>query len=229
MFTSVIIPAAGFGERMGASVSKQFLTLRGKPILIHTVERFQRCNEIAEIVITAQRSAFARIGFLVSEFHLTKVRPLVEGGERRQDSVANALNVVDPRADLIAVHDAVRPFLHKKILLQAIEKAAEYSAAVVAVRAKDTVKIGNDSAFVEKTLDRSSVWIAQTPQIFKREILVHAYMLAKEKNIVATDDSSLVEQIGIQPVLVEGSYDNIKITTPDDLEFAEALLRRFEG
>ncbi len=229
MFTSVIIPAAGFGERMGAPVSKQFLSLRGKPIIIHTLERFQQCSEITEIVIAAQRSAFQQIEFLVREFHLTKVRPIVEGGKRRQHSVANALSFVDARAELVAVHDAVRPFIHRKILLTAIEKAAEYSASVVAVRAKDTLKIGDENSFIESTLNRSSVWIAQTPQVFKKEILVRAYEHAKNNSIEATDDASLVEQIGIQPVLVEGSYDNIKITTPDDLEFAEVLAHRFEG
>lgn len=229
MFISVIIPAAGFGERMGAPVSKQFLTLRGKPIIVHTLERFQRCEKIDEIIIAARRSAFQQIEFLAHEFHLTKVRPLVEGGQRRQDSVANALSCVDKQADLVAVHDAVRPFIHKNILLSAIEKAVEHSASVVAVRAKDTIKLGNNHAVVEKTLDRSSVWIVQTPQIFRKEVLVRAYEQAKSNNVEATDDSSLVEQMGIQPVLVEGSYDNIKITTPDDLEFAEVLMRRFEG
>ncbi len=229
MVTSVIIPAAGFGERMGAPVSKQFLSLRGKPIIIHTLERFQQCGEIAEIVIAARRSAFQQIEFLVREFHLTKVRPLVEGGKRRQDSVANALNSINRQADLVVVHDAVRPFIHRKILLEAIEKASAHSASVVAVRAKDTLKIGNENSFIESTLNRSSVWIAQTPQVFKKEILFQAYEYGKKNGIEATDDASLVEQTGIRPVLVEGSYDNIKITTPDDLEFAEVLARRFEG
>jgi 2-C-methyl-D-erythritol 4-phosphate cytidylyltransferase len=229
MFTSVIIPAAGFGERMGAPVSKQFLSLRGKPLIIHTLERFQQCSEIAEIVIAAQPSAFQQIEFLVKEFHLAKVRPLVEGGKRRQDSVANALKHIDERAELVVVHDAVRPFIHKKILLAAIEKAVEHSASVVAVHAKDTVKIGNERNIIETTLKRSSVWIVQTPQIFKKDILVRAYEHAKNNGIEATDDASLVEQIGVQPVLVEGSYDNIKITTPGDMEFAEVLMHRFEG
>jgi 2-C-methyl-D-erythritol 4-phosphate cytidylyltransferase len=227
MFTSVIIPAAGAGERMGASVSKQFLSLQGKPILIHTLERFQMCGAVNEIIIAVQPSTRQQVEFLVGEFNLSKAAKIVEGGRRRQDSVSNALSRIDPRAEIVIVHDAVRPFIQQKAILESIEKAKVHSAAVVAVRVKDTVKVGNDEGRFERTLDRSVLWSAQTPQTFTRQLLLDAYEKAGRENVEVTDDASLVERLGIRPAIVEGSFDNIKITTPDDLEFANMLAKRF--
>lgn len=228
MFTSVIIAAAGAGERMGAAVSKQFLTLHGKPIIVHTLERFQLCSAVNEILIAIQASDRQQMESLIEEFHLTKVSRFVDGGRRRQDSVSNALSHVRGEADIVVVHDAVRPFIHQKVILGSIEKARTHSAAVVAVRVKDTVKIGNQEGRFERTLDRSVLWAAQTPQAFQKALLFEAYEKAKHENIEATDDSSLVELLGVQPAIVEGSFDNIKITTPDDLDFASVLARRFK-
>jgi 2-C-methyl-D-erythritol 4-phosphate cytidylyltransferase len=216
-FTSVIIPAAGAGERMGGAVSKQFLSLHGKPIIIHTLERFQACASIDEILIAIQPSGRQQMESLVSEFQISKVSRIVDGGRRRQDSVSNVL-----------VHDAVRPFIHEKAILASIEKARRHSAAVVAVRVKDTVKIGNQEGQFERTLDRSVLWAAQTPQAFAKALLLRAYEKAYRENIEATDDSSLVEMLNVRPAIVEGSFDNIKITTPDDLDFASVLARRFK-
>ena len=228
MFTSVIIPAAGAGERMGATVSKQFLALRGKPIIIHTLERFQMCGVVDEIVIAVQPSSRQQVEYLLKEFHISKASKIAEGGKRRQDSVANSLPLLHPRSDIVIVHDAVRPFIQQRVILDSLEKAKLHSAAVVAVRVKDTVKIGNDKGFVERTLDRSLLWSAQTPQTFSRQVLLDAYANAARENIEATDDASLVERIGINPAIVEGSFENIKITTPDDLDFAEVLAGRFK-
>ncbi len=227
MFVTVIIPAAGFGERMGATISKQFLLLDGKPILAHTVERFQQCTAINEIIIATQKKSFSVIEEIQKKYLLSKLRSPIEGGERRQDSIANALKVIDPRTEIIAVHDAVRPFVHTKEILQSIETATYYGASIVAVRAKDTMKKAATDGRVEETLNRSSLWSVQTPQTFRREILLEAYDNAAKENITATDDSFLVEKIGISPIIVEGSYENIKITTPDDLLLAELLLKRF--
>ena len=227
MFTSVIIPAAGAGERMGAAVSKQFLSLHGKPIIIHTLERFQLCEAVNEIIIAVQAASRPHIELLIGEFHLSKATKIVEGGRRRQDSVSNALIHIHSQAEIIVVHDAVRPFIQQKMILESIEKARVYSAAVVAVRVKDTVKVGNEEGRFERTLDRSVLWSAQTPQTFKKQVLLDAYEKANRENIEATDDSSLVELLNIRPAIVEGSFDNIKITTPDDLDFANVLARRF--
>lgn len=227
MFTSVIIPAAGFGERMGATIGKQFLMLNDKPILVHTLERFEECAEINEIIVATQRSSFSIIEEMRLKFSLTKLKSLVEGGQRRQDSIANALKTIDTQAEIVVVHDAVRPFVHLKEISQSIETAKYFGASIVAVRAKDTMKMASTDGRVEKTLNRSSLWSVQTPQTFQRKILEDAYAHAEREGIVATDDSFLAEQIGISPIIVEGSYENIKITTPDDLLLAELLSKRF--
>lgn len=227
MFVSTIIPAAGFGERMEATISKQFLLLDGKPILVHTLERFQQCDVVNEIIVATQTSSLSLIREIKEKYALTKLQPPVEGGERRQHSVANALRFVHEKADIIIVHDAVRPFVHLKEITQSVETAKYFGASIVAVRAKDTMKQASTDGRVEKTLNRSSLWSVQTPQTFQRKILLEAYQFAEKNNIVATDDSFLAEQIGISPIIIEGSYDNIKITTPDDLLLAELLVKRF--
>ena len=213
---------------MGGTVSKQFLSLHGKPIIIHTLERFEVCDAVNEIVIAVQQSSRHQIELLIREFHLTKVAKIIEGGRRRQDSVSNALSHVDPNAEFVIVHDAVRPFIQQKVILESIEKARMYAAAVVAVRVKDTVKIGTHEGRFERTLDRSVLWSAQTPQTFARQLLIDAYAHAERQHIDATDDASLVEHLNVQPAIVVGSFDNIKITTPDDLDFANILARRFK-
>jgi len=228
MSTSVIIPAAGFGERMGAPVSKQFLSLHGKPILVYTLERFQLCAAVDEIIIAAQPATHAQIEFLIAEFHIAKVSKIAEGGRRRQDSVNSALRFVDPASDIVIIHDGVRPFIQQKIILESIEQAKLFSAAVVAVRVKDTVKIGNEEGRFVKTLDRSVLWMAQTPQTFQRQLVLDAYEKATRENIEATDDASLVEVLNVHPAIVQGSFDNIKITTPDDLDVANLIARRFK-
>ena len=223
----MIIPAAGFGERMGATISKQFLMLNGKPVLAHTLERFQQCEEVQEIIVATQKNSFPFLEEIRTTYALSKMRTPIEGGARRQDSIYNAMKVVDPRSEIIAVHDAVRPLVHIKEIVQSIETAKYYGASIVAVRAKDTIKKAATDGRVEETLNRSSLWSAQTPQTFRRKILFDAYEHAAENGITATDDSFLVEKIGIFPIIVEGSYENIKITTPDDLLLAELLLKRF--
>ena len=212
---------------MGSTINKQFLSLQGKPIIIHTLERFQMCRAVNEIIIAVQASSRQQVEFLIGEFHLSKVTKIVEGGRRRQDSVNNALSQIHSQADLVIVHDAVRPFVQQKMILDSIEKAKAYSAAVVAVRVKDTVKVGNNEGRFERTLDRSVLWSAQTPQTFAKQVLLDAYEKASRENVEATDDASLVEALHIRPAIVEGSFDNIKITTPDDLDFANVLAGRF--
>ena len=226
--TSVIIPAAGAGERMGAAVSKQFLLLQGKPIIIHTLERFQMCGAVNEIIVAVQASSRQHVESLIGEFRLSKMTKIVEGGRRRQDSVSNALSQLHPQSEIVIVHDAVRPFITQKMILDSIDKAMAYSAAVVAVRVKDTIKIGTDTGRFERTLDRSVLWSAQTPQTFRKQVLIDAYERAGREKIDATDDASLVELMNISPAIVEGSFDNIKITTPEDLDFAAVVSRRFK-
>ncbi len=229
MFTSVIIPAAGLGERMGGAVSKQFLSLQGKPILIHTLERFQMCDAVGEIIVAVHPASRRQAEALVAQYRISKAAKFAEGGKRRQDSVYNALRLIDPAADVVMVHDAVRPFIQQKTILDSIGKAVSDSAAVVAVRVKDTIKAGNGKGHFVRTLDRSVLWMAQTPQTFQKQVLIDAYARAEREMIDATDDASLVELMSIRPAIVEGSFENIKITTPDDLEFAQILALRFSN
>ena len=212
---------------MGVAVSKQFLLLQGKPIIIHTLERFQMCGAVNEIIIVVHPSSRQQVESLIGEFHLSKAAKIVEGGKRRQDSVSNALSHLHPQAEVVIVHDAVRPFIRQKVILDSIDKAISYSAAVVAVRVKDTIKVGTDEGRFERTLDRSVLWLAQTPQTFRKQVLIDAYEKASRERIDATDDASLVELLNIHPAIVEGSFENIKITTPDDLDFADVVARRF--
>jgi 2-C-methyl-D-erythritol 4-phosphate cytidylyltransferase len=227
MSISVIIPAAGFGERMGGPVSKQFLSLQGKPVIIHTLERFQSCNEIDDIVIAASGPAIPLLELLVKEFCLSKVHRIVEGGVLRQDSVWNAFLTLASSVEIVLVHDAVRPFIKRSIILESIRKAHTWSAAVAAVPVKDTVKISNRKDFITSTAPRASLWLAQTPQTFRAEVLRKGFLHSQQTGTKVTDDASLVEMIGIEPAIVIGSYDNIKITTPDDLENAEIIAHRF--
>ena len=227
MFVSVIIPAAGMGSRMGAAVSKQFIELEGKPILALTVERFQECDEIDEIIIAAAADQVSAISEIVKRYALSKVAHIVVGGSIRQQSVANALAAVAPSCSIVIVHDAVRPFVRSKMIHESIAAAGAHRAAVVAVSVKDTIKQSTSKGFLGSTLDRAVLWAAQTPQTFEAHLLREAYARAGQDGITATDDASLVERLGVQPAIVRGSYDNIKITTPEDLELAALIMRRF--
>ncbi|MGE5315001.1 MAG: 2-C-methyl-D-erythritol 4-phosphate cytidylyltransferase [Acidobacteriota bacterium] len=226
MHTSVIIPAAGIGERMGSAIGKQFLSIKGTPIIIHTLRCFQASDAIDEIIIVTREESFAMLETLLAEASLSKVRPLVKGGARRQDSVAHGLAAVAPSTEIVLVHDAVRPFVRASTIAQVADAARHFGAAIAAVRAKDTIKQAGTDGRVAATLDRSLLWNVQTPQGFRTELLREAYARALEENFDATDDSMLVERLGIHPVIVEASYENIKITTPDDLLLGELLAER---
>lgn len=226
MHASVILPAAGFGQRMGAPVGKQFLSIDGTPIIIHTLRRFQESERIDEIVIVTREESFGMLEGLLADDGLTKVRPLVAGGARRQDSVENGLKAVSASARIVLVHDAVRPFILESVINGVIDAAEQSGAAIAAVRAKDTIKEADEHGRVVRTLDRSLLWNVQTPQGFQIDILREAYERASRDLITATDDASLVERLGISPVIVEASYDNIKITTPEDLQLAELIAGR---
>jgi 2-C-methyl-D-erythritol 4-phosphate cytidylyltransferase len=225
--TAAIIPGAGSGERLAASENKPFLLLGEKPLLVHTVQRFQESPEIDEIVLVVQGKDIRRAETLVAEHRLGKVTAVVEGGDRRQDSVYRGLRRLQGRGiAYVLVHDAVRPFVDTSRIREVIRIAEEHGAAVLAIQPKDTIKLSNGTPFIQKTLDRARLWAVQTPQCFSMDLLMKAYDSAIKDKFVATDDSSLVERLGVNVRIVEGSYDNIKITTPEDLELAEMILRR---
>jgi 2-C-methyl-D-erythritol 4-phosphate cytidylyltransferase len=224
-----IIPAAGAGRRMGSAVEKQFLHLRGIPILAHTLRVFDKSPKIDGIVlVVAPQQRQALEGEVLGPHPCEKLLRVIDGGAERQDSVANGLRAIPPECELVVVHDGVRPLVSIDLLEAVLEAAHHYGAAIAAIPAGDTVKQA-DSQKVVATLERETIWLAQTPQIFRAKLLRRAYEKAARDQAVVTDDAALVERIGVTVHLVHGSPENIKVTTPADLLLAEAILAGREG
>jgi 2-C-methyl-D-erythritol 4-phosphate cytidylyltransferase / 2-C-methyl-D-erythritol 2,4-cyclodiphosphate synthase len=220
---SAIIAAGGRGARFGGDRPKQLLTLAGRPILQHSVDAFVRSDRIAEIVVALPPDLAANPPAYLRD--TGKPILVVEGGERRQDSVAKAFARVSPSSELILIHDAARPMVSGDLIGRTIDAAAEYGAAIAALPATDTVKRGNAQRVIVDTLPRSEIFLAQTPQVFRATVLRDALALARQ-SADATDEAMLAEQAGHPVRLVDGDPRNIKITTPSDLEVAE---RAFAG
>jgi len=211
-------------------VKKQFLPLMGKPILIHTLQRFEHCPDIDEIVLAVPESDIVEIESLLSRFRIHKVSKAIVGGKKRQDSVFNALHRITPRdSDIILVHDAVRPFIDPRKISQVVKASKEFDAAVVAVQPKDTIRRSTGGGFFDHTVDRTALWLVQTPQAFKAKILLKAFEKARADKFYSTDEAALVERLGVKARIVDGSYDNIKITTTEDLELGALILQRWES
>lgn len=221
MSCGIIIPAAGQGKRMGLGVNKQFINLDGKPILIHTLESFQRKSWINEIIVVANPKEVNIVTELIRSYDL-RVTRVVPGGKERQESIENGLTFVE--SEFVMVHDGARPFINDYMIEELYENVRIYEAVVLGVPVKDTIKITNDSGIIQNTPDRKSLWAIQTPQAFRLSILKEAYSKASADNFLGTDDSSLVERIGKKVKVILGQYDNIKITTPEDLKFAEIII-----
>lgn len=221
--TAVIIAAAGSSSRMGTGVDKQFVMLNGQPVLWHTINVFLQLPQIRQLLVTVSPGNAERVAALLQTTVLDIPWQIVPGGAERQYSVQNALDCVDSAVDLVMVHDGARPFVEKDCVMESMRLAGQYGAAVVAVPVKDTIKSADQSAVVRQTLDRSSLWQVQTPQTFRRELLQQAYAQAAAAGVLATDDAALVEWVGGEVRLVRGSYNNFKVTTPEDLLLAEAV------
>ena len=225
---SVIVPAAGSGTRLGGSVKKQFLPLKSKPVIVHTLQRFEHCPDVDEIALAVPEEAIVEIEKLISHYRLHKVRWVVVGGKKRQDSVAYALSkLVLKESDIVLVHDGVRPFIEPKRISHLIKACREFGAAVLAVQPKDTIRRSNGGGFFDQTLDRSALWLVQTPQAFKAGILLRAFERAKKEKFYSTDEAALVERLDVKVKIIEGSFDNIKITTEEDLELGALILERW--
>lgn len=221
----VIIPAAGQGKRMGAGKNKLLLTLEGVPILIHTLRVFEADAECTGIILAISPNDEQQFKSLLKEYGIHKVSSLVNGGKERQDSVYNGLRAVHALDGVVLVHDAARPFIKMETIHKLVEVASKDGGAIVAVPVKDTIKKAADS-MVAETVDRSSLWSVQTPQAFRASVLLEAHNKAMREQFIGTDESSLVERIPHPVSIIEGDYDNIKLTTPEDLYFAEAILRK---
>lgn len=224
MVVSALIPAAGRGERMGGEVKKPFLLLNDKPIIVHTLSRFQRCDLIDEIIPIVSAEDVDRTWRIVRKYEFTKVTKVVSGGETRQRSVYNGLRTLGEKTDVVVIHDGVRPFVTDEIIRGCVERAFKAGAAIAAVPVKDTIKEVSPEGIVLHTLERSRLWAIQTPQVFRKKLILKAHELALERGIEATDDAALVEMMGGKVHVVMGSYENIKITTPEDLILARTLL-----
>lgn len=223
-----IVPAAGSGVRLGGHVKKQFLLLREKPIIVHTLQRFEHCSDVDEVAVAVPEQSIAEMESLVSHYRLHKVSLVTVGGAHRQDSVANVLKKFTFRpSDIVLVHDGVRPFVEPKRISQVIRACKEHDAAVLGVQPKDTIRRSRGGDFFDETLDRNALWLVQTPQAFKASLLVKAFNAAKRHRLYATDEAALVERLGINARIVEGSYDNIKITTQEDLELGRLIHERW--
>ena len=226
--TVAIIPAAGVGSRMGAGRPKQFMYLDGKPLLAVTLLPFQECPQVDEIilVVPSEDVVFCKEE-IVEKFSMGKVKKIVPGGKRRQDSVRLGLEAAGDGFGLVLIHDGARPMVDVDLLKKAIIKAQTHRAVITGLPAKETVKEISSLNKVVKTNDRRRVWLIQTPQVFHYEDILLAHQRAdREGWEEATDDSLLVERMGVPVTVIQGAEHNIKITTPYDLELATFLLSR---
>jgi 2-C-methyl-D-erythritol 4-phosphate cytidylyltransferase len=228
MKVSVILPAAGLGTRMGREKSgtsrKQFMLLEGAPILIHTIRKFLHCPSVTEIVVALRAEDMDWARGLIHQEHPRKTVRVVEGGESRQQSVENALATLSPDTDLVAVHDAVRPFIDSELVEKVVAEAVGNGAAIVGIVPVDTVKKVHKNK-IRSTLPREHLVLAHTPQVFRFDLLKRAFEAARRDTFTGTDESSLVERLEeVEVSVVQGSDRNIKITKPSDMELARLFL-----
>lgn len=224
---AAVIVSGGSGKRMGMAIKKQYILLDNKEVLAHTLETFDKCDVIGEIILVVAKEEIKKVEKeIVEKYGFKKVKQIVAGGAERQDSVYNGLVATCSDTKYVMIHDGARPFIKEKVIKKALEVTKEKEATVVAVPVKDTIKVADSKKkVIVDTPNRSNLWSIQTPQSFSRELLLNAYTNAREKGLIVTDDSMLVEAYGRTVFIVEGDYTNIKITTPEDLVIGEALLK----
>lgn len=221
----VVIVAAGTGSRMKKDINKQFIKLKNKEIVAHTIEIFYNSENIDDIVVVIREDEEEYFNKNIKEkYGFTNIK-VAHGGNERQDSVFNGIKMLKKECDVVLIHDGARPFVTDDIIKKSINKANEHNAIVVGVKVKDTIKVVSDNGNIVDTPNRSYLWAVQTPQVFKYDIITKAYEDAYNNNYYGTDDAMLVERIGYNVKMIEGSYNNIKITTQEDLEFGEQILK----
>lgn len=219
-----IIAAGGQGKRIAGNLPKQFLMLKDKPILAYTVEKFERCELIDEIILVVPEDYLAYCSqAIVDKYGFKKVRKVTCGGKERQDSVYLGLKACPNTTSIVVVHNGVRPLISVDKISESIRICEKKKAVVLAMPVKETVKRVEQGNIIT-TLDRDKIWLIQTPQTFEYKLIMDAYQKAEKDNFVGTDDSALVERLGHEVTVLEGDYKNIKITTIEDLQIAEKLL-----
>jgi len=210
---------------MEAAIPKQFLMLGDVPLLLHSLQVFERAGSISQIILVVPKDERERtLSEIITRYGLKKVAKVVAGGETRQESVYHGLKETDPEAEVVVVHDAVRPFVTEDLIERSIEAAQTSGGAIVAVPMKETVKQVGPDGHILHTVDRAQLWLAQTPQTFHRALLMEGYRKAEYDGFHATDEAAVMERLGQKVAIVPGRWDNIKITTPEDFQMAEAIL-----
>ncbi|WP_026073723.1 2-C-methyl-D-erythritol 4-phosphate cytidylyltransferase [Acetivibrio cellulolyticus] len=229
LYASLVVVAAGKGTRMNMDMNKQYIKVGGTPILARTLRKFDDLDYINEIILVVHCDDILYCkDNIIDAYKFKKIKCVVTGGLTRQDSVFNGLKEVCDEADVVIIHDGARPFVDEGSIIGCIEAAIACGVATVAVPVKDTIKSSNSEGFVDSTPDRSTLWAVQTPQAFKYNIIMDSHKCAKKDNFVGTDDTVLAERLGFKTKLVMGNYNNIKITTKEDLIFAEAIINAEE-
>ena len=226
MNADAVIVSAGKGVRFMNGQKKQFYFLEDKPVLAHTLDKFETCPLIRSILlVVGQEDMDYCLREVIEKYKFNKVSQIVPGGKRRQESVKNGVDALPKDTDIVVIHDGVRPFVTKPLIEDSIHSAIRHGAVILGVPVKDTTKMSNSDGTVLKTLDRETLWQIQTPQTFQVKVIKEAYYRATEDGVVGTDDASLVERLGVKVHILPGSYTNIKITTSEDLLLANLFLK----
>lgn len=230
---AAIVPSAGIGKRFGSDKNKAFHLLMGKPVIVWSLELLESIENVAEIVPVFNKNDIQEGSRLIKKYGISKIKKIAIGGKERQNSVYNALNLIEKDTDIVLIHDAARPLVEKAQVEQALKQLEGIEGIIIGVQPKDTIKElfykthkGKKELFVKKTLDRKSLLAVQTPQIFKYNVLLKAYKKAMRKGFYSTDDAALVEKFGGKIKIMLGSYSNIKITTPEDIETTRVLIKK---
>jgi 2-C-methyl-D-erythritol 4-phosphate cytidylyltransferase len=221
--TQAIVPAAGIGARLKSATNKPFVLLDGKPIVVHSLEMMEACSLIESVVVVVHEQHINDFDKSIQKHSLSKIKQVVVGGRTRCQSVMNGLAVLDADTQYVVIHDGARPMISLELLTQAVNRCYEDAAVIVGVPVKPTIKrVHPEKHVVEATFDRRVMWEIQTPQVFRKDIINKAHK--DNKDLLASDDSLLVERAGYKVKVVRGEYSNIKITTPDDMIIAQAFI-----
>jgi 2-C-methyl-D-erythritol 4-phosphate cytidylyltransferase len=223
-FTSAVIVAGGSGLRMGSDIPKQFLELKGHPVLFHTLMKFDCINEIDEIIIVVPQNLKESSEKQINEFDLKKPFRVKSGGRTRQESVKEGLSCISAESSKVLIHDGVRPFVKKEEIRSLINELDFFDGVILGLSVVETIKKTDDQNIVSQTIPRDNIFLAQTPQGFRVSVLKKVHEWALEDGLVLTDDAALLENFGFRVKVLEGSRENIKITTPSDLEFGKKIL-----
>jgi len=222
-----IVPAAGLGTRFGPGTNKPFYPLLDKPLIVWSLEVLETLDEIREVIPVLKEQDMETGIEIFERYNLSKVKRIAPGGKERQDSVYHGLKLLKGKANMVLIHDGARPLIDAGIVRTTIKSVAGFDGVIVGVPVKDTIKEVQDG-IVKRTLRRDAIWAVQTPQLFLYDSLMKAYEEALEQKFYSTDDSALIERNGGKVKMIMGSYSNIKITTPEDVPFAELLLKNRE-